>query len=232
MVAGPDGDVWFEEYFAHIVGKINPTTHAITEYDTTSDGCSGAQGLAVGSDGDLYFNCTFNAIAKITTSGVVTVIGNPVATSDTAQDVVRGSNGHIWIVGGDNALGEYDESKGTFTTHASPFTTNGLMINMASAADDNLWVTDNSGHLEIYALVTLHVSPAALSFTGTGQSQTITATYHGPSTLSAVSKSPAIATVTQTSGNSFLVTSQSAGKTTVTVMDQIGNLFNVGVTVQ
>ena len=232
VVEGPDGKVWFDEYFAHMVAKIDPTSHAITEYDVSSAGCSGAQGLAVGSDGDLYFNCAFNAIAKITTSGAVTAISNPLGTIDTAQDLVRGSNGHIWIVGGSNAIGDYDETKGTLTAHSSPFTTNGLMINMTSASDDNLWITDNGGHLEIFALVTLKVSPASLTFTGTGQSQTITATYHGHSTLSAVSNAPSVATVAPGGGSSFVVTSQAAGKATVTVMDQIGNLFQVRVTVQ
>ena len=233
VVTGPDHKVWFTEYFTLKIANIDPSTGTITEFDVSGPGCSGPQGLAAGTDGDLYFNCSSSSIAKITTSGAITVINNPFGNPDQPQDIVTGPNGHIWLNANGNTLVDYDEAKGTFTGHASPFNTNGLMIDLASGPDGNVWSPTNGGNLEVYILATLSVSPSKLTFSGVGQSQTITATYHGPSTLTAVSASPAIATVApgQTQGT-FTVTSQGAGTTRVTVEDTIGNLFNVSVTVQ
>ena len=233
VVTGPDRKVWFTEYFTQKVANIDPATGTITEFDVGAAGCTGPQGLAVGTDRDLYFNCAATAIAKMTTSGTVTVIANPYGNPVTPQDMVTGPNGHIWYNANGNTLVEYSESKGTFTAHASPFNTNGLMIDLASGPDGNVWSATNGGNLEVYILATLSVSPSKLTFSGTGQQQTITATYRGPSTLTAVSASPAIATVApgQTQGT-FTVTSQGVGKTKIIVEDAIGNLFNVSVTVQ
>jgi len=172
-------------------------------------------------------------IAKITTSGATTVINNPYGEAGPPQDMVTGPNGHIWFNTNGNVIAEYNEGNGVITGHTSPFSTNGLMIDLTSGPDGNIWSATNGGNLEVYALVTLSVSPKRLNFTGTGQQQTLTATYHGPSTLTAVSASPSVATVAPgQAANTFVVTSVGAGTTKITVEDAIGNLFNVPVTVQ
>ena len=233
VVTGPDHKVWFTEFFTHMVANIDPTTDAITEFDVSGVGCSGPEGLAVGNDGDLYFNCSATSIAKITTSGVVTVINNPYGAAGTPQDMVTGPNGHIWFNTNGNVIAEYNEGNGTLTGHISPFNTNGLMIDLTSGPDGNIWSATNGGNLEVYALVTLSVSPTKLTFTGIGQQQTLTATYHGPSSLSAISGDTAVVTVAPGGPpNTFVVTSVGVGKTKVTVEDQIGNLFTVAVTVE
>jgi len=233
VVTGPDHKVWFTEYFTKKVANIDPTTNVITEFDVSGVGCSGPQGLAVGTDHDLYFNCSFTTIAKMTTSGSTTVINNPYGEAGTPQDMVTGPNGHIWFNTNGNTIAEYNENNGTITGHVSPFNTNGLMIDLTSGPDGNVWSATNGGNLEVYALVTLGVSPTKLTFSGTGQQQTLTATYHGPSTLSALSGSTSIATVAPgQAANTFVVTSVGVGKTKITIEDQIGNLFTVPVTVQ
>lgn len=233
VVTGPDHKVWFTEYFTQKVSNIDPTTGVITEFDVSAPGCTGPQGLAVGTDGDLYFNCSFATIAKMTTSGSVTVISNPYGTPDVPQDMITGPNGHIWFTTAGNTIAEYNESSGTLTGHVSPFNIGGLMIDLAQGPDGNVWTAMNGGSLQVYIVNTLSVKPTKLTFTGTGQQQTLTATYHGPSTLTAFSASPAIATVAPgQAANSFVVTSAGAGKTKITVEDAIGNLFTVPVTVQ
>ena len=233
VITGPDHKVWFTEYFTKKVANIDPTTNLITEFDVNGVGCTGPQGLAVGTDGELYFNCSSNTIAKITTSGATTVIANPYGTSLAPQDMVTGPNGHIWFNTNGNVIAEYNEGSGTLTGHTSPFNTNGLMIDLTSGPDANVWSATNGGNLEVYILATLSVSPSKLTFTGTGQQQTLTATYHGPSSLSAVSGNTSVATVAPGGPpNTFIVTSVGVGKTKVTVEDQIGNLFTVAVTVE
>ncbi|HYK52554.1 MAG TPA: hypothetical protein VEV38_03405 [Candidatus Eremiobacteraceae bacterium] len=233
VVNGPGGKVWFTEYFQHKVANIDPTTDVITEFDVSAAGCSGPQGLTVGTDGLLYFNCSSGSIAKMTTSGAVTVINNPYGTPLVPQDMITGPNGHIWFTTDTNVIAEYNENNGTLTGHTSPFNVNGLMLDLTEPSDGNVWTAMNSGILQVYIVNTLSVSPAKLTFTGTGQQQTLTATYHGPSTLSAVSSDTSIATVAPGGPpNTFVVTSVGVGKAKVTVEDQIGNLFTVAVTVE
>lgn len=231
-VTGPDGDMWFTEYFKHKVAKINPTTSMITEFDVSAE-CSGPQGLAVGSDGKLYFICGSSQLASITTGGTLgPAIANPYGTPIAPGDIITASNHHIWFATNTRDLGEYNENTGTLTTHTSPFST-GEVLGLTNGPDTNLWGSVNDGLINVYIFATLSVSPKSLTFASTRLDQTLTATYRGPSTLTATSASTAIATVAPGSAkNTFVVTSQSAGKTKVTVKDTIGNLFTIPVTVE
>jgi virginiamycin B lyase len=231
-VTGPDGNVWFTEYFKLKVAKIVPSTHVITEFDVSSE-CSGPQGLAVGTDNKLYFNCSSNTLASITTAGVLgPTIANQYGTPNEPGDVITGPNGHIWFATTTTTLGEYNESNGTLTGHLPPFST-GDVLGLAVGSDTNIWGTDNDGYIDVYILAQLSVTPKSLTFTGIGQMQTLTASYNGPSTLSAVSADTSIATVSPgNSKNTFVVTSVGVGSTKITVEDAIGNLVNIPVTVQ
>jgi len=231
-VTGPDGIVWFTEYFAHMVAKIDPATGVITEYDV-SGLCNGPQGTAVGSDGRLYFFCTSGSLASISTDGVlVPAIANPYGTPLTPGDIIQGPNKHIWFATGTTTFGEYNENSGVLTAHTPPFNV-GAVLALTDGPDGNIWGTNNAGLIDVYILATLTVSPRSLTFSGVGQTQALTASYAGPSVLSATSASPTIATVAPgQQDNTFVVTSQGVGKTTVTIQDAIGNLFKVRVTVQ
>jgi streptogramin lyase len=232
VVAGPDGNVWFTEYFKKRVGRINPTTHTIKEFDVSAK-CSGPQGLAVGSDGKLYFNCDSSTLAKMTTAGALTTIPNPAGTALNANDVIRGSNSHIWVAGGSQAdiLAEYNESTGTLTTHKAPFST-GVINTLAAGPDGNVWGTEGSFHVDVFILDSLSVTPTSLKFTAAGQNSILTAAYTGTGTLSATSANTAVATIVAGgTKNTFVVTAVAPGKTTVTVQDTLGNLFTIPVTV-
>lgn len=231
-IGGPDGNVWFTEYFKHKVAKINPTTHAITEFDVLSK-CSGPHGMARGPDGNLYFVCASNLLGKITTAGAVSTISNPAGISLTAEDIALGPDGHIWFsTANSDELGDYNTSTHLITYHTAPFRT-GLIIDIAKGPDGNVWGTEGAFHVDVYILATLTVTPKSLTFTSVGRMQTLTASYTGPSTLTAASASTAIATVAPgITKNMFVVTSRGAGKTTVTIRDAIGNSVVVPVTVQ
>jgi hypothetical protein len=98
--------------------------------------------------------------------------------------------------------------------------------------DGNIWGTEGSFHVDVFILVKLKVKPASLSFGGVGQVQGMTATYSGAGALTATSANTAVATVAPgATKNTFNVTSQGSGTTTITVMDAMGNLFNIKVTV-
>ena len=235
-IAGPDGNVWFTEYFKKKVAKINPSTHAIMEFDVSSD-CSGASGLAVGSDGKLYFACGFSFLGKITTSGALTAIPDSNGMLALPDDIVQGPSHHIWLASNNNGiLGEYNESTGSLTFHTVPatLTSVGEWQGLAYGPDGNIWMPENCcNHIDVYVFVDLTVKPTSLTFTGIGQAQGLTATYSGSGALTAVSASTLIATVSPgATKNTFVVTSRGVGKTTITVQDAIGNLFHITVTVE
>jgi len=230
-VAGPDGNVWFTDYFKQKVGKINPTTHTVTEFDVSGE-CSGPQGLAVGTDNKLYFNCSSGSLASITTAGALgPAIANPYGTSNEPGDMVTGPNHHIWFATTTTTFGEYNESSGTLITHSPPFTS-GDVLGLADGPDTNVWGANNAGFIDTYVLAVLNVTPKSLTFTGTGQMKALTATYNGTGTLSASSADTTIATVAPggTAGT-YVVTSQGAGRTKITIVDGLGNLFIISVTV-
>ena len=54
ITAGPDGNLWFTEFYVGQIGMINPTTHAITEFPVPTGGAS-LQGITAGPDGNLWF---------------------------------------------------------------------------------------------------------------------------------------------------------------------------------
>ena len=232
VAAGPDGNVWFTEYFKKRVARINPTTHAIKEFDVSAS-CTGPQGLAVGSDSKLYFSCTSSLLAKMTTAGALTTIPNSAGIALSPNDVIKGPNNHIWVAGGSQGdiLAEYNEGTGSLTTHIAPFST-GIINTLAAGPDGNVWGTEGATHVDVFILDNLSVTPSSLKFTAVGQKSGLTATYTGTGTLTAKSANTAVATVAAgVTKNTFVVTATGSGKTTITIQDGLGNLFNISVTV-
>lgn len=66
-----DGTIWFTERFTpQAVGKLNPTTKAVTEFPVTN---VGPEDIAASPDGSVWFTQTTQGnIARITASGVIT----------------------------------------------------------------------------------------------------------------------------------------------------------------
>jgi streptogramin lyase len=96
IVKGPDGNLWFTGRDDKI-GKINPTSGAITTYPLPEIN-SAPSGIIAGPDGNLWFAEAFkDRIAKITPSGAITEY--PVSRSDFVQvsELVFGPDGNIWF---------------------------------------------------------------------------------------------------------------------------------------
>ena len=62
ITAGPDGNLWFTENAANQIGKINPATHAITEFPMPTPQ-AGPCWITAGPDGNLWF--TETAASKV-----------------------------------------------------------------------------------------------------------------------------------------------------------------------
>jgi streptogramin lyase len=91
MTLGLDQNVWFVENLGK-VGRVTMTGN-ITEFSPSS----GADGIATGSDGNLWFTeGDANKIGRITTSGSITEFDLPVAGS-FPYDIAAGPDGNLWF---------------------------------------------------------------------------------------------------------------------------------------
>lgn len=71
-MTGADGDLWFTETHANKIGKLVPSTGAITEYSIPTAN-SQPTGIALGAEGDVWFTeYATSKVARITPSGTVT----------------------------------------------------------------------------------------------------------------------------------------------------------------
>ena len=65
ITPGPDGNVWFTEFYANNIGKITPSG-SVTEFPVTTAG-SQPFGIAAGPDGNLWIIEEDGKVAKVTT---------------------------------------------------------------------------------------------------------------------------------------------------------------------
>jgi streptogramin lyase len=242
LAVGPDGNVWFAEIRAHKVGKLDPNTGTIVEYPVSADFLPADIAWAKGS---LYLTgSTTGTIGVMDTAGNFTERDSGLTQAD---DLGMGPDGNIWISGLEkthSALAAFDGT--SFHVHVYP----NVLPNsppaggLVSGPDGNVWFAAEGtsgcrhgcrpeGFLLVYVRHELDVQPDALTFSGTGQSQSIVATEtHFTRTFSAATENPSVATVTPgTNSSTFVVTSTGTGTTQIRVSDGRGNSFLVAVTV-
>jgi streptogramin lyase len=69
IAAGSDGDLWFTEWSADTIGRINPTTHEITEFPIPTPE-SEPEGITAGPEGNMWFTDYYESrIGRITATG-------------------------------------------------------------------------------------------------------------------------------------------------------------------
>jgi streptogramin lyase len=238
MVSGPDGNLWFTEYDnntgAYNIGMVVPSTGAITFYPITNPFCE-LSGLAPGAGKFLWFSCDY-VLGKITTEGIITYVPQVWPDNGEPSDIVKGPDGNPWWLARNSAdqgtIAEYHPATGSFTAYQPPYSTD-VHTALALGPDGNIWTTTSDGHIDVYIIKVLGVTPTSLTFTGPAQMQTITASETDKPKLTASSSKPSVATVAagRTAGT-FTVTSVSAGTCAITVRDGIGNSVAVAVTVE
>ena len=83
ITAGPDGALWFTEYYGNRIGRIT-TLGAITEYVVPTAN-SYPDGITAGPDGALWFTESFTLgnIGRITTGGTITEFAELTSRPDT-----------------------------------------------------------------------------------------------------------------------------------------------------
>jgi virginiamycin B lyase len=97
--AGPDGALWFTEYWSHIVGRIT-TAGVVTEFPLPSGQGNPGQ-ITAGSDGALWFTEQDpDKIGRMTTGGVYSSFALPPPASGlgTQPDyITAGPDGALWF---------------------------------------------------------------------------------------------------------------------------------------
>lgn len=139
ITKGPDGNLWFTEFYAEQVARITPSG-VITQFNLP--GLNGSsEGITTGPDGNLWIaEASANAIGRLTTKGVLTdfqINGlNP-----SPRNITAGPDGNLWFAE------FYDGYLGRITTSGkiSRFllSSSSTPWDVIAAPDGNVWVTDD-----------------------------------------------------------------------------------------
>ena len=162
IVAGPDGNLWFTEEVppnpgvggqASIgaVGRVTPGGN-VTEYRLPNS--TGATGIIVGPDGNLWFlwhDLPSFAIGKASTNGTITGIAAPPGMNSPVS-LTLGPDGNVWCtlpVNGalDDTVGYIGKitPAGELTQYPTP-TAHAYPFDITAGPDGNLWFTEQNAN--------------------------------------------------------------------------------------
>jgi virginiamycin B lyase len=101
IAAGPDGAIWFTEYTADMIGRIDPTTHAISEFAVPTP-LSQPRAIAAGPDGAMWFtefgtNKIGRIDPKLATPGTSNGITEFSPTAGSPRGIVAGPDNAMWF---------------------------------------------------------------------------------------------------------------------------------------
>ncbi len=141
MVLGPDGALWFAEYWTSRIGRVD-TNGVFLEYVTPTQP-SNPFGLVVGPDKNLWFTEAYtNKIGRITTNGIFTEFSTPTLKS-RPTGITVGPDGKLWFLEiASNNIARLDISTTNFVEFSDGPGVSGL-YNLVTGPDGNLWFTEN-----------------------------------------------------------------------------------------
>jgi virginiamycin B lyase len=139
ITAGPDGALWFTEYFGNKIGRIT-TAGDITEYPLPIDpgGVSQLMSITAGPDGALWFTeAALGKIGRITTSGSITEYTVP--SGPGPLSIVFGPDGALWFTASSGAIGRITTT-GAITEYSLP--PGRVPTDITVGPDGALWFTE------------------------------------------------------------------------------------------
>src|SRR5215470_17807669 len=142
ITAGPDGNLWFTTDTTvneDSIGRIT-TTGTVT---TSFLGSTGPWGITAGPDGNLWFtNHTGNTIGRITTSGNISLFGDPGISGP--EGITAGPDGALWFTNHTgNTIWRYTTSN-QVTSYTAPGISGPQGI--AAGPDGAMWFTNHTGN--------------------------------------------------------------------------------------
>ncbi|MDP9342720.1 MAG: hypothetical protein M3Q23_11655 [Actinomycetota bacterium] len=143
VTPGPDGSIWFMELAGNKIGRLVPTTHAITEFPMPTANSAPNQ-ITFGPDGNLWFTeLAGNKIGRITPKDAIMEFAVPTPGS-SPRGIVTGPDRNVWFT-------EYAGGKigritpaGVITEYPLP-DSHGAPAMIAAAPDGSVWFTDDRG---------------------------------------------------------------------------------------
>ncbi len=139
VTSGPDGALWFTEFFTNKIGRLT-AGGAFTEYPITTAN-SGPTAITRGGDGAVWFiEYSANQIGRISTSGVVTEYTLP--TPQAGLDAITaGPDGAVWFTENlANKIGRISPS-GVLTEYTLP-TPLSAPYGITAGSDGAVWFTE------------------------------------------------------------------------------------------
>ncbi len=150
ITSGPDGNLWFTEAEGDALGKIDRTTHVVTQIplpDSVGSKSPDLVSIASGPDGNLWFaDYNGNTIGMIDPkTDAISVF--PVPTPDAGlMDITTGPDGNLWFTEkAANQIGMINPTTHAITEFPVP-TASSWLVDIAPGPDGNLWFTEQVGN--------------------------------------------------------------------------------------
>jgi len=144
IVAGPDGNLWFNEGGpAPAIGRITPTGE-ITEFRAGLLEKSAPGGLAVGAEGNLWFSDPAATVGRISPSGEIAEFGPPQSGPGfNGGAPAVAADGSVWLSGGDErpAIVRVSPSGSISEFAAGLFPRPTTILSPLAGADGAFWFT-------------------------------------------------------------------------------------------
>jgi streptogramin lyase len=139
ITAGPDGNLWFTEWFGNRIGRIAPDG-VVTEFSAGITANSAPENITAGPDGNLWFTEGFGGrVGRITPGGVVTEF------NASAGVITAGPDGNLWYTGNGAVVGRITPS-GVVTEFTAGILTGARIGGITAGPDGNLWFTEFAAH--------------------------------------------------------------------------------------
>jgi streptogramin lyase len=145
IVAGPDGNLWFNIEGANRgIGRITPSG-AITVFTAGLNTGSHPRGIALGPEGNLWFTDTgtTRAIGQITPTGALNEFSGGLNTGSKPISIALGPDGNLWFTddGTTPAIGRITPS-GAITEFSGELGAGSKPSAITAGADGSVWFTD------------------------------------------------------------------------------------------
>jgi virginiamycin B lyase len=140
ITAGPDGALWFTEYFGNKIGRIT-TAGAITEYPVAMVGSELSQlnTITAGPDGALWFTEGYaGKIGRIATTGVITEY--TLLSGARPGGIAAGPDGALWFTG--TSLSGIGRITTTGVVTEYPLPAGRVPTDITVGPDGALWFTE------------------------------------------------------------------------------------------
>jgi streptogramin lyase len=180
IVSGPGGDLWFIDATGvtfnptYNIASIDPTTGVINEYPITIPGAVAA-GLAVGSDGNLWFTDSANNAVGVfnATTHTSTEFALPSGADDPGV-ITPGPDGKLWFTAYlpsvfDHAIASINPTTDAITFSVLP-NINAVPLSITAGPNGTVWFTEQFGSNEFtgtYKIASISTSTHAFTeYTG------------------------------------------------------------------